>query len=78
MSETNSKTLLTLNDRLFDQLERLSVADLKGETLSNEINRTRAMSSLAREIVENAKLALEAQRTLGNPKTTPAMLQVTQ
>lgn len=73
MSEKANKTLADLNTALFDQLERLSKAE--GETLKGEIERTRAVSGLAREIVENAKLALEAHRTIGGKQNTPKMLE---
>jgi hypothetical protein len=71
MSEKNS--LSTLNDHLFEQLDRLSSS--KGEALKVEIERTRAMAGLAKEMTENAKLALEVQRCLGGkPAATPKML----
>lgn len=69
-----SKTLSDLNDALFNQLNRLS--DATGETLPVEIDRSRAVSNLAREIIENGKLALEAQRCLGGKKGNPKMLGV--
>jgi len=67
-------TLSDLNDHLFDQLKRLSTS--KGEGLKEEIERTRAMSGLAKEMIENAKLALEAHRTIGNKGAKPKMLQI--
>lgn len=73
-SKVMSKTLSDLNDALFNQLNRLS--DATGETLPVEIDRSRAVSNLAREIIENGKLALEAQRCLGGKKGNPKMLGV--
>lgn len=61
---TTNNTLSDLNDHLFGQLDKLSSS--KGEKLKEEIERTRAMSGLAKEMIENAKLALEVQRTLGS------------
>lgn len=74
MSDTTTNTLSNLNDHLFSQLSRLS--DAKGDKLKEEIERTRAMSTLAKEMIENAKLALEVQRCLGGKPDTPSMLQV--
>ena len=71
-----SKTLGDLNEALFSQLERLAGAELKGDNLKTEIDRSRAVSNLAREIIENGKLALEAQRCLGGKKGNPKMLGV--
>jgi hypothetical protein len=67
-------TLADLNDHLFTQMNRL--ANSKGDELKVEIERTRAMAGLAKEMTENAKLALEARRCLGNKPDTPEMLQV--
>lgn len=66
---TTKNTLGNLNDHLFDQLARLSNGQIKGEQLKEEIERTRAMSGLAKEMIDNAKLALEVQRTLGSKAT---------
>ena len=71
---TKNNTLSNLNDHLFAQMERLSKS--KGtDEIKIEIERTRAMSGLAKEMIENAKTALEAHHTLGG-KETPAMLQI--
>jgi hypothetical protein len=76
-SNRMGKTLSDLNDVLFAQLDRLSESDLSGEKLQDEIHRSKAISGVAREVVENAKLALEAQRSLGGSgKTAPPMLGV--
>jgi hypothetical protein len=52
--------LSDLNDHLFMQLERLGNEDLKPEALQEEIERTKAVTSLAGAIIANAKLALDA------------------
>ena len=56
--------LTNLNDHLFEQLERLNDEELQGEELKVEINRSKAISNVAKTIVENARLALDAQKHL--------------
>jgi len=73
---TTNNTLSGLNDHLFDQLKRLSDSQITGEKLREEIDRSKAMSGMAVNIIENAKLALEAQRTLGGDKGAPSMLGI--
>ena len=75
MSEQATNTLSNLNDHLFDQLKRISDGTKTGESLKEEIDRTRAISGLAKEMIDNAKLALEVQRTLGG-KDKPGMLAI--
>mgnify|MGYP003594747829 CR=1 FL=1 len=58
----NMKNKLSdLNDHLFAQLERLSDEDLTGENLAEEINRARAVTCVATQIIENGNLALRAE-----------------
>jgi hypothetical protein len=57
--------LIDLNNHLFAQLERLSDEDTVGEKLSEEIERSRAIGMTARNIIDNARLALDAQKALG-------------
>lgn len=71
-----NNTLSDLNDHLFNQMTRLADGKLKGESLREEIERTRSMSGLAKEMIDNSRLALEVQRTLGGKNNTPGMLQV--
>lgn len=78
MSTDTANNLAKLNDRFFEQLDRLSAADLKGEQLKEEIERTRAITGLGREMIENGKLALEAVRTIGGKPNSPAMLRITE
>lgn len=57
--------LLDLNNHLFAQLERLSDEGLKGDELKEEINRSKAVTGVSKEIVSNARLALDAQMAIG-------------
>lgn len=55
-------TLGDLNNHLFAQLERLGEEDLKGEQLKEEINRTKSISEIAKNIIANGTLALNVQK----------------
>ncbi|GIN37818.1 hypothetical protein HYI36_18455 [Bacillus sp. Gen3] len=55
-------TLGDLNNHLFAQLERLSDEDIKGEQLVEEIERARAVTSIANQIISNGTLVLQAQK----------------
>lgn len=57
--------LTDLNNHLFAQLERLSDENLKGDALKEEINRSKAVSGVSKDIVANARLALDAQIAVG-------------
>lgn len=52
--------LSTLNDILFDQLERLNAKDCTGEKLAQESDKAKSISALAKDVVSNARLALDA------------------
>lgn len=56
--------LVDLNDHLFAQLERLSDEDLSGDKLREEIDRSKAVSCIAKDIVQNASLVLQAQKAV--------------
>ncbi len=62
---TDSKNqLIDLNDALFRQMDRLTNDKLNEQELAREINRSKAVSNLAAQIVQNAKLALEGARAI--------------
>lgn len=54
--------LTDLNNHLFAQLERLSDEELAGEALQAELQRTDALTSVAKEIISNGRLLLDAQK----------------
>jgi hypothetical protein len=56
--------LSDLNNHLFMQLERLGDDDLVGEKLVEEINRARAVTDVAGQIIANGALVLKAHATM--------------
>jgi len=67
--------LIDLNNHLFAQLERLSEEDTTGDKLKEEIERSRAVGCIARNIIDNARLALDAQKALGETvRNLPPMI----
>ena len=73
-------TLGDLNNHLFAQIERLGDEELKGDKLLEEINRSKAISDIAKGIISNGNLVLQAEKftaeTLGRSKAaTPKMLE---
>ena len=65
-------TLLDLNNHLFMEIERLGDEDLKGEDLVSEIERAKAITGVASQVIQNGKLAIDAEKfraeTLGRSK----------
>lgn len=60
-------TLSDLNGYLFEQIERLNADELKGEELKDEIERARAVTGVATQIIANGNLALKAQIAYDEP-----------
>lgn len=57
-----SNTLGDLNNYLFEQLERLSNENLKGDNLKEEIERAKAVTQVATQIISNGSLVLQAKK----------------
>lgn len=51
-----------MHDILFQQLERISNEDLKGEDLEMEMKRTDAICDLAGKIIDNGHLAIKVAK----------------
>lgn len=49
-----------LNLHLFEQMERMSDEDLTEEQFAKELERSKQISNLAKNIIENNKTAIEA------------------
>lgn len=58
--------LSELNTHLFNQLDRLNNPDLSGEALKEETERGKAIASLSKEFISNARLALDVAETYDN------------
>ena len=54
--------LSDLNNHLFEQLERLNDDDYMNENADKEIERSKAIANVGKTIIENGKLASDAQK----------------
>ena len=55
-------TLSDLNNHLFAQLERLSDESINQDDLNKEIERSKAINVIAKNIIDNAKTSLEGAK----------------
>ncbi|MCX4351734.1 MAG: hypothetical protein OSJ60_08855 [Lachnospiraceae bacterium] len=55
-------TLNDLNEYLFQELDRLTNEDLSDEELDKEIKRSEALQKVAKTVIENGALALQAKK----------------
>ena len=58
--------LIDLNNHLFSQMERLLYEEIKKDALNEEIQRARAVTGVANQIINNAKLVLEARKAISD------------
>ncbi len=70
--------LSDLNNHLFAQMERLSEENIDQAVLDKEIQRTKAISTVAKDIVSNASLVLKAHKAAadGIIKEAPGMMSL--
>ncbi|MHB1167042.1 MAG: hypothetical protein ACYC4E_01855 [Carboxydocellales bacterium] len=72
-------TLGDLNNHLFAQLERLGDEEIKGDKLTEEIERAKAVTQVSTQIISNGKLMLDAikakEEYLSGNKKMPPMLR---
>ena len=71
-------TLTDLNNHLFAQMERLNEESLSAEQLAFEAERSKSLTIIARTIVDNARLVLDAQTRINDipeRKELPAILK---
>lgn len=70
--------LSDLNNHLFAQLERLGDEDITGDKLAEEINRAKAVTEVAQQIIANGTLVLRAKIAVENSRDgikVPLMLE---
>ena len=56
------KTLTDLNNYLFESIERLNDDSLSAEDLEKEIKRSETVQKVAKTIIDNGALALQAKK----------------
>lgn len=67
-------TMLDLNNHLFAQLERLGDEELDSDELAAEINRAKAITSVAAQIINNGRLVLDAKKFADDQMNADAKL----
>lgn len=67
-SVMEKQNLSDLNGYLFEQLERLNNDELSSDELSDEIERSKAISGIASNVINNASLVLKASETFDKRK----------
>jgi hypothetical protein len=72
-------TLGDLNNHLFSALERLNDEEMTGDKLVEEIQRSRTIANIARQIIDTGRLTLDAIKLrddkLDNDTRIPTMLE---
>lgn len=73
-------SLSDLNNILFEQIERLNDDEVMEQFADQEIERAKAISSVANQIIQNAALQLQAAKFMDESaisnKEMPAVLQL--
>lgn len=68
-----------LNNYLFSQIEILDNENLKGEELTEAMNKAKVITGLASQIIQNGALVLKAKSTMldmtGDEKDVPKILE---
>lgn len=54
--------LVDLNSYLFEQLERLTDDETLKKNFDKEIERSKALTNISKEVIKNAKLLLDARK----------------
>ena len=67
-------TLGDLNGYLFEQMARLSNEELKGEALVEEMNRSKAITEVAKNIIQNGNLVLQGMKAMDDRMDANAKL----
>lgn len=81
MEKSNEKRNLgDLSDILFDQLERLNNPELTGEELEAELDRSKAVSAVAGQVISNANTVIRGYElrqamTEGGSVDAPRLLE---
>jgi hypothetical protein len=72
-------TMQDLNNHLFAALERLGDEEIKGDELKEEIDRTKAITDVAQQVIANAANVIKAQALKaeysGNTVNLPSYLE---
>lgn len=58
--------LTDLNNHLFAQLERLNDEDLTDERIKAEVGRAKAITGIASQVIENAKVTIDVMKLVAN------------
>lgn len=65
-----NNNLSALNEKLFEQLDRVSDPELKGEDFEKEIERSKTMCLISKNIIDSAKVTVDAFKLLGKGELT--------
>lgn len=62
----SNRNLSKLNDHLFAQLERLNAPDLSNTSLEMEIEKAKAITGIASQIIGSAKVTVDAMKLVAS------------